>query len=143
MDRFDIATRSRVMSRNKSRGTKSTEWRFRSLLMRSGIRGWRIGHNSSLPGRPDIIFFQQRLAIFLDGCFWHGCKRCRSIPAANRQYWLAKIQMNRRRDRKAVRALRSMGWRILRIWEHELKNNSEKVLEKVLVRGQSSPRATR
>ena len=92
MDRFDEATRSRVMSRIKSRGTKSTEWRFRSLLMTSGTRGWELGHKSGLPGSPDFIFPKTQLAIFLDGCFWHGCKRCRSIPNTNRKFWTIKIE---------------------------------------------------
>lgn len=133
MDRFDVATRSRVMSRNRSRGAKSTEWRFRSLLMRAGIRGWAIGHDFGLPGRPDIIFLQKRVAIFLDGCFWHGCRHCRSIPTTNRQFWSTKIGENRKRDARAVRALRSMGWTAIRIWEHELKTDSDAVLRRVMV----------
>lgn len=133
MDRFDKATRSRVMSRNRSRGTKSTEWKFRSLLIRSGIRGWKIGHGSDLPGGPDVIFLQSRLAIFLDGCFWHGCRRCRSIPVTNRAFWTAKIEGNKRRDRKAVRTLRAKGWTVMRIWEHELRIDSVGVLRKVLM----------
>lgn len=133
LDRFDRATRSRVMSRNKSRGTKTTEWKFRSLLMRSGIRGWKIGHDSGLPGKPDFVFHQAYLAIFLDGCFWHGCRRCRSIPVTNREFWIAKIQGNQRRDRSAVRTLREMGWKAVRIWEHELKTAGSDVLRKILI----------
>lgn len=132
LDRFDRATRSRVMSHNKSRGTRTTEWTFRSLLMRSGIKGWVIGHDSGLPGRPDVIFPRRRLAIFLDGCFWHGCRRCRSIPTTNGEFWTAKIEGNRKRDRRTVRALRTMGWRAIRIWEHELKTDTEGVLRKVM-----------
>jgi DNA mismatch endonuclease (patch repair protein) len=131
VDRFDAQTRSRVMSRNRSRGTKSTEWKFRSLLMRAGVRGWMMGHESGLPGRPDVIFLQSRLAIFLDGCFWHGCRRCRSIPATNRQFWAAKIKGNRKRDARVVRALCAMGWTTIRIWEHELKNDRNAVLREV------------
>lgn len=133
MDTFERATRSRVMSRIKSRGTKTTEWKFRSLLIRSGIGGWRIGHDSGLPGRPDVVFLRARLAIFLDGCFWHGCRRCRSIPTTNREFWMAKIQRNRERDRKVLRVLRAMGWKAMRIWEHELETDSDGVLRKVMV----------
>jgi DNA mismatch endonuclease (patch repair protein) len=132
LDRFDQTTRSRVMSRNKSRGTISTEWRFRSLLMRSGVSGWRVGHDFGLPGRPDFVFVKERIAIFLDGCFWHGCRRCRSIPTSNREFWMAKINGNRKRDKKVVRALRAMDWTAIRIWEHELENDCVRVLQDVL-----------
>lgn len=131
MDKFDRATRSRVMSRNKSRGTKSTEWMFRSILMRARISGWRLGHDSKLPGRPDIIFLERRLAVFVDGCFWHGCKRCRTIPVTNRAFWSSKIRKNKSRDKWAVRRLRAIGWRSIRIWEHELQSNSQDALRKV------------
>ena len=134
LDTFDRATRSRVMIRIKSSGTKTTEWRFRSLLMRSGIRGWRLGHDSGFPGSPDVVFVRDRLAIFLDGCFWHGCRRCRSIPATNRAFWVDKIQRNRQRDEKVARMLRTMGWKVTRIWEHELKTDGDGVLRKVLIR---------
>jgi DNA mismatch endonuclease (patch repair protein) len=99
--------------------------------MRSGIRGWTLGHNTDLPGTPDFIFARARLAIFLDGCFWHGCRRCRSIPKANRVFWLAKIQGNKVRDRKVVRLLRGIGWNVIRIWEHELRINRDAVLRKI------------
>jgi DNA mismatch endonuclease (patch repair protein) len=131
LDTFDSVTRSRVMSRIKSRGTKTTEWKFRSLLVRSGVSGWKLGHCSDIPGRPDVLFPRSRVAIFLDGCFWHGCERCRSIPATNRAFWTAKIKSNTERDRKVTRMLGAMGWRVLRIWEHELKADSERILGRV------------
>lgn len=134
LDRFDATTRSRVMSRSKSRGTKSTEWKFRSLLIRSGVRGWKVGHNSGLPGKPDFFFLRARIAVFVDGCFWHGCPRCRSIPVTNRKFWTAKITGNRDRDKKVVRELRAMGWTAIRIWEHEIRADSNGTLRKVLGR---------
>ena len=134
MDKFDRATRSRVMSRTKSSGTKTTEWKFRSLLIRSSVRGWKIGHHSGLPGSPDFVFLRARLAIFLDGCFWHGCNRCRSIPTTNRTFWVTKIQRNKERDEKVARILRAVGWKVMRIWEHELKTDGDGVLRKVLIR---------
>jgi DNA mismatch endonuclease, patch repair protein len=131
MDVFDRATRSRVMGRVKSRGTKSTEKRFRSLLVRSGIRGWSIGHDLGLPGRPDFVFHGSRVVVFVDGCFWHGCQRCRSIPSTNRVFWREKITSNRQRDRKVGRALRSQGWKVVRIWEHELRSDPSRAIAKV------------
>jgi DNA mismatch endonuclease (patch repair protein) len=131
MDSFDQATRSRVMGRIKSRGTKTTEWRFRSLLMRSGIRGWKTGHNSGLPGRPDVVFSATRLAVFVDGCFWHGCRFCRSIPTSNRKFWKTKIERNVQRDRHVAGELADIGWGVIRIWEHELKTDCEAVRRRV------------
>jgi len=130
------------MSRIKSRGTKTTEWRLRSLLMRSRIRGWKIGHDSGLPGRPDVLFPQTRIAIFVDGCFWHGCRRCRSIPTSNRTFWKAKIQRNIERDRKVASTLGVMGWKVIRIWEHDLRTDSEGVRQLVVdsMRGRASGR---
>lgn len=141
MDRFDRATRSRVMSRNKSYGTRATEWRFRSLLMHAGISGWRIGHDSGLPGKPDFIFPRIRLAIFLDGCFWHGCRRCRSIPVTNRTFWANKIKTNRTRDRRVDKSLRALGWSVTRIWEHDLKKNRPGILRGVIEKVRSRRKA--
>jgi DNA mismatch endonuclease (patch repair protein) len=132
MDRFDKLTRSRVMSRSRSRGSRSTEWKFRSLLMRSGVKGWTLGHGSGVTGSPDVVFVRARLAIFLDGCFWHGCQRCRSIPSTNRAFWMNKIQKNKKRDKKVQRILRAKGWKVMRVWEHELKTESTEVLCRVL-----------
>jgi DNA mismatch endonuclease, patch repair protein len=132
LDKFDTVTRSRVMSRNKSRGAKSTERRLRSILVRAAIVGWNLGHDSGLPGRPDFIFLGDQVAVFVDGCFWHGCRRCRSIPISNRPFWLEKIETNRSRDRRNVRKLRSMGWNVVRIWEHELNSNRIRILDKII-----------
>ena len=132
LDTFSRATRSRVMSHSRSRGTKTTEWRFRSLLMRSGVRGWKLGHDSGLTGSPDVVFARARLAVFLDGCFWHGCQRCRSIPTTNRAFWLNKIQENRKRDKRVGRMLRAKSWKVIRVWEHELRNDGAKVLRRIM-----------
>lgn len=85
-----------------------------------------------MPGRPDIIFKKQKAAVFLDGCFWHGCTKCRGIPKTNKEFWRTKIAANRKRDRRVVKELRSVGWRAIRIWEHELQRGNEKVLAKVV-----------
>jgi DNA mismatch endonuclease (patch repair protein) len=129
MDRFDAATRSRIMSRNRSTANRATEKRLRALMVQSGICGWRVGTRSPVFGHPDFIFPQQRLAIFVDGCFWHGCRRCRTIPATNLAFWASKIAKNRKRDREVGRRLRKDGWKVLRIWEHELRTNQARILE--------------
>jgi DNA mismatch endonuclease, patch repair protein len=108
--------RSRNMASIRSKGNRTTERVFLSILRQAGISGWR--RHLNLPGKPDFVFRSQRLAIFLDGCFWHGCPRCYRLPQDNRSYWKKKIIGNRRRSRE----LRSLGWRVLRFWEHTLKS---------------------
>lgn len=111
--------RSKVMAAVRSRGNKETEQRFAAILRAAGITGWR--KHQPLPGRPDFVFRHARLAIFVDGCFWHGCRwHCR-IPQDNREYWQRKISRNATRDRSTTRLLRRSGWRVLRIWAHSLR----------------------
>jgi DNA mismatch endonuclease (patch repair protein) len=110
--------RSQVMAAIHSRGNKDTELKLVSILRATGITGWR--RHQPLPGRPDFVFRRSRLAVFVDGCFWHGCRwHCR-MPNGNRAYWDRKIAGNSARDRRTSRLLRSMGWRVLRIWGHAL-----------------------
>jgi len=119
-DIFSRSKRSAVMSRVRSAGNESTELRLITLMRSAGITGWRRHHK--LPGTPDFVFCRQRLAIFVDGCFWHGCPRCYRRPESNRKFWDAKKAKNQARDRKVKTALRKRCWRVLRIWEHDLKN---------------------
>jgi DNA mismatch endonuclease, patch repair protein len=72
-------------------------------------------------GKPDFVFANSKLAVFVDGCFWHGCRKHLRMPTGNRVYWLRKIERNQKRDRATVRALQDSGWCVLRIWEHELR----------------------
>jgi DNA mismatch endonuclease (patch repair protein) len=110
--------RSQVMAAIRSRGNKSTELKLASILRAAGITGWR--RHQPIPGRPDFIFPRHRLAVFVDGCFWHGCRwHCR-MPRDNRGYWRLKIARNKRRDRAVSKLLRIKGWRIVRIWGHSL-----------------------
>jgi DNA mismatch endonuclease (patch repair protein) len=113
-----VADRERMQA-NRSHGSKSTERRARAILVKAGIRGWVL-HPLGLVGRPDFYFPAPRLVVFVDGCYWHGCPRCGHVPTKNSAYWSAKIGGNRRRDRRYVRQLRRAGFRVLRVWEHEL-----------------------
>lgn len=124
--------RSRNMASIRSRGNKTTEARFVSLLRAARISGWR--RHADLPGRPDFIFPGKHLAVFVDGCFWHGCPRCYRLPADNRNYWRTKLLSNRRRDRRHARKLRSLNWRVLRIWEHSIKSPAghKRILSKLI-----------
>lgn len=114
--------RSRMMWSVRGRDNASTERRFRFALVRRGIRGWAM-HPKELPGKPDFLFRVMGVAVFVDGCFWHGCNRCGHIPGKNRSFWAAKLARNRERDRAAERALRAAGIRTVRFWEHELRDD--------------------
>lgn len=126
MDVFDTKKRSEVMSKIKSTGAKSTEAILHQLLDQAGIAGW-VEHDTKLPGKPDFAFLEARLAVFVDGCFWHGCPHCNDghIPKSNTLYWNEKIKRNKRRDRRVSCALRKEGWSVIRIWECKLKSNPE------------------
>jgi DNA mismatch endonuclease (patch repair protein) len=108
------------MRSNKRRDTVP-ELRIRSLLHRHGLRyrvDYRVGIGRSAP-RPDIAFTRQRLAVFIDGCFWHRCPEHGTMPSANREFWEAKFRRNVQRDRENDAALHALGWTVLRFWEHE------------------------
>lgn len=117
------------MSRIKGRGNRSTELAIARLFRKNGVKGWR--RHLALFGKPDFAFPATKLAVFVDGCFWHGCPRCYSAPKQNRGFWVAKLGTNRRRDRKVTRRLRALGWKVIRIWEHELASNNVAVLRRV------------
>jgi DNA mismatch endonuclease (patch repair protein) len=114
--------RSRIMRAIKGRGNRSTELEMVALLRSGSIRGWR--RHARLPGTPDFVFRRERLALFVDGCFWHACPRCYKRPTSNRVFWDEKAERNRVRDRAVVAELRSLGWRVIRVWEHQLKDPS-------------------
>ena len=103
------------MPRVRAAKNKSTEIRLIALLRVAGITGWRRG--ALLPGKPDLIFRAAKLAVFVDGCFWHGCPRHGRTPKTRVAFWTAKLARNAQRDRAVSRALRASGWTVLRIWE--------------------------
>lgn len=117
-DIWNKQKRSEVMARIRSQGNKATELRLISIFHEAHITGWR--RKQPLLGKPDFVFRKQRLAVFVDGCFWHGCSKCYRRPASNQTYWDEKIQRNQKRDRQVTRELRKAGWQVLRIWEHQL-----------------------
>ncbi len=130
MDNVDKNTRSHVMAAVRARGNLSTEMRLRMLLVKRGIIGWRV-LPKNIVGNPDFVFSDARLAIFVDGCFWHGCAHCYRRPSSNRDYWDAKVKRNMQRDKSLRAKLRRSGWSVLRIWEHELKENPEACIAKI------------
>jgi DNA mismatch endonuclease (patch repair protein) len=130
-DTFTKKERSGIMRQVRSRANKATELRLVELLRAAGLKGWR--RHAPIPGRPDFIFRAQRVAIFVDGCFWHGCKRHCRMPASNQTYWNAKIARNVARDRATTRKLRALGWQVIRIWEHELKTSPNQAVARIAV----------
>ncbi len=106
------------MAAVRSRGNKETELKLAAILRAARITGWR--RHQPVLGCPDFLFRRERLAIFVDGCFWHGCPWHYRMPQANREYWQRKIATNSDRDRRTNRLLRNQGWRVLRIWGHSL-----------------------
>jgi DNA mismatch endonuclease (patch repair protein) len=107
------------MASVKSRDTKSTELKFISILKDKGITGWR--RNYPLTGKPDFVFPRLKIAVFIDGCFWHGCPSHCRMPSSNVTYWNNKIEKNKIRDKKITKTLKIKGWQVIRIWEHEIK----------------------
>jgi DNA mismatch endonuclease (patch repair protein) len=100
------------------------EMALRRRLHALGVR-YRLGHSIDLPGRravrPDLAWTRAKLAVFVDGCFWHGCPDCGRTPRSNLDYWVPKLTANVRRDAEQTEALMLLGWRVLRFWEHEVK----------------------
>lgn len=147
-DVFSKAKRSAVMARIRSRGNKRTELALMRVFRVLGITGWRrhiqirnpergarrstsprpsarSGEGEAFRVRPDFVFREQRVAVFVDGCFWHGCPQHGTKPKGNAAFWRRKFAANVARDRRVNRALRRAGWGVLRIWEHELARKRE------------------
>jgi DNA mismatch endonuclease, patch repair protein len=118
-DVFSKRQRSEIMSRVRSNGNRSTELRLIAILRQNQITGWRRGW--PLPGKPDFVFPKLRLAVFVDGCFWHGCPKHATMPRQNALFWNQKLTRNQLRDRQVNKDLRLKQWRVVRIWEHELR----------------------
>lgn len=129
-DVFNPQQRSQIMQKVKSQGNQSTEMRLISIFTAYSITGWR--RNYSVKGHPDFVFLQKRIAIFVDGCFWHGhdCRNTR--PVANKEYWDKKRERNIRHDQEITALFESRGWTVIRIWECELKKKNLDVLSKKL-----------
>jgi len=115
MDRFSRGKRSSIMAAIRSKGNRSTELALGRLLRASGVRGYR--KHWHVVGRPDFAWPRLKVAVFVDGCFWHGCTRCKNLPETNADFWRLKIEENQRRDRRVTTKLRHMGWSVIRVKE--------------------------
>ena len=128
-DVFTKEKRSDVMSRIKGKGNKDTELAMIQILRKHYITGWR--RNQGVLGKPDFVFPKQRIALFVDGCFWHMCPKHFNMPKNNRAFWAKKLKGNRDRDKLVTRNLQQAGWRVIRVWEHEL-TKPERVAKRIL-----------
>ncbi|MBC7365804.1 MAG: very short patch repair endonuclease [Undibacterium sp.] len=125
-DIFSKKKRSAVMAAVRSRGNKATELRLVAIFRAHGITGWR--RHRPIFGHPDFVFPVLKLAVFVDGCFWHGCPIHGTHPKQHAAFWEKKFATNRARDRLVTRTLRARGWRVVRIWEHALRRKHERRL---------------
>jgi len=128
VDTVDRATRSRVMSAVKQRDSR-IEKMFRLALWHAGLR---YRKNVRILGTPDVLFRAAKVVVFIDSCFWHGCSRHGRMPKSNVAFWRAKIDRNRRRDLRITRTYRRQGWRVVRVWEHELTVSSQRAVGRVM-----------
>ncbi|MBI3885287.1 MAG: very short patch repair endonuclease [Opitutae bacterium] len=158
-DIFTKSKRSAVMAAIRSQGNKGTELRLLRIFRAHGVTGWRRGRSLALNPRgvrfkvqgvgskiqslsarstgrvkPDFVFRAARMAVFVDGCFWHGCPKHATWPKTRAAFWRAKILRNRERDRQVDRRLRQLGWRVVRVWEHSLRRCDEAKLVRRLHR---------
>lgn len=129
VDVLTQAQRSHNMSMVRAKGTEP-ETLLREILIANGAVAFNT-HSPEIPGKPDFYFSEQRVAIFMDGCFWHGCTKCFKAPTTNMKFWRIKIAENTTRDRTVNKKLRARGIQILRIKEHEIKKNPDGVQKKI------------
>ena len=128
VDNLTKEQRSKCMSRIKSK------WTIQEVNIHNYLKGNKIKHkmHPQLIGNPDILLTNTDTVVFLHGCFWHKCPKCYKEPKSRKDYWLPKIDNNVRRDRKYARILKVEGYKVLKIWEHEVKKDFDKALNKIM-----------
>jgi DNA mismatch endonuclease (patch repair protein) len=127
MDRVSREVRSKIMASVRTFGG-TTERKMEKLLRKRGVRGFR--KQWPVAGKPDFAWPKSKVALFVDGCFWHGCPRCDRPSRSNKKFWRSKIVSNRRRDARVARKLRNDGWSVLRVWECRI--GEERTLARIM-----------
>lgn len=123
-------TTSRVMSANKDRNTKP-ELILRKALWSKGLKGYRL-HPKKIPGKPDIVYNRKKVAIFVNGCYWHRCPKCDlPVPKSNSEFWRRKFSKNKERDNQKLKSLKESGWNTIVVWECEIKKDLESIIGKI------------
>jgi DNA mismatch endonuclease, patch repair protein len=125
MDWLDKKTRSKIMASIKSKGTKP------ELILKKALRGQGFSYQPKIKGSPDFINRKRKIAIFMHGCFWHRCPKCYREPASRKKYWLPKIENNVIRDRKNTKVLKERGYKVLKIWEHDIPKKIDRIINKI------------
>ena len=122
MDVFSKEKRSDVMSKIHGSGNKDTEIAMIQIFKEFHIIGWK--RKQKIMGKPDFTFWKQRVVVFVDGCFWHGCVLHSTTPKTNKGFWENKLSKNKERDIFVTQYLQEKGWKVIRVWEHDLKDHS-------------------
>lgn len=122
-DVFSKDKRSEIMARVRGSGNKATELALISAFRLHGLTGWR--RHAKVFGKPDFVFPQERVAVFVDGCFWHGCPKHGTAPVSNAEFWNKKLARNKSRDRLVTQTLRAREWNVIRIWQHALSRDRQ------------------
>jgi len=124
-EKISKETRSRIMSKIRSKNTKP------ELILKELLKGTHLRQHPNIEGNPDFGSKSKKIAIFIDGCFWHKCPKCYREPKTNKKYWLPKIERNVQRAREINKKLKKEGWTVLRFWEHDIMERSHKCLKKI------------
>nr|AIE90308.1 DNA mismatch endonuclease (vsr) [uncultured marine thaumarchaeote AD1000_02_C08] len=125
-DNITKTQRSYIMS--QIRGTRTKP----ELIVKEIIDGRKLRYQpKGIPERPDFANKSKKIALFIDGCFWHKCPRCYKPPKSNRKYWKAKVERNTKRDKRVNRKLKKQGWTVIRFWEHQVKENKSHIIKKL------------
>jgi len=132
-DNLTKEQRSRTMSRIRSK------WTSQEKKIHNYLKSNKIKHkmHPKINGKPDIFLSNTKTAVFLHGCFWHKCPKCYKKPKTNKKYWVAKIENNVKRDQKNSKSLKKLGFNVIHIWEHSVKDKFESVLKRILKYGQN------
>jgi len=130
VDKFSKDTRSKIMA--KVQRNSKPEQNLRKALFRLGYR-YSLNHRfKGLNFKPDIVMVSRKACIFVDGCFWHKCPICFKAPKSNKKYWNPKIKRNVDRDKEQNKYLKKEGWKVIRVWEHEIRCNFHRVIDKII-----------
>ena len=130
MDIYSKKKRSEIMSKVRNKDSK-IETEFRKKLWEAGFR--YLKNSTKYFGKPDIVLPKYKTVIFIDSCFWHGCKKHGSIPETRKKFWTKKIERNKARDKEVNRHYKKDGWKIIRIWEHDLKRDCKFDFKKIKI----------
>ncbi|MGO9096030.1 MAG: DNA mismatch endonuclease Vsr [Bryobacteraceae bacterium] len=122
VDHVSREVRSKIMASVRSKGNRTTEVALGRRLWAAALRGYR--KHWPVDGHPDFAWPGLKVAVFVDGCFWHGCKRCKYLPRSRVKFWRDKIEGNRRRDRRVSDRLRRAGWTVVRVRECAVRRES-------------------